>query len=127
MEQSETDVFVSLLEGIQRRGGRRQRAETHFCVHPSKSRHNRNFFMAGSCTAEANKAKPDGERLRQLRDKCLDSGEQHEIGQTLVSDTNMQIVEAAPLSSPLKTAAGKMRLPYSTLEFYLIPLISAYF
>lgn len=63
--------------------------------------------MAGSCTAEANKAKPDGERLRQLRDKCLDSGEQHEIGQTLVSDTNMQRVEAAPLSSPLKTASGK--------------------
>lgn len=66
MERSETDVFVSVLEGIQRRGGRRQRAETHFCVHPSKSRQNRNFFMAGSCTAEANKAKPDGERLRQL-------------------------------------------------------------
>lgn len=24
------------------------------------------IFMAGSCTAEANKTKPDGERLRQL-------------------------------------------------------------
>lgn len=66
MEQSETDVFVAVLEGIQHRGGRRQRAETHFCVHPSKSRQNRNFFMAGSFTAEANKAKPDGERLCQL-------------------------------------------------------------
>lgn len=37
MERSETDVFVVVLEGIQHRGGRRQRAETHFCVHPSKS------------------------------------------------------------------------------------------
>lgn len=44
VEQSETDVFVSVLEGIQHRGGRRQRAETHFCVHPSKSRQNRNFL-----------------------------------------------------------------------------------
>lgn len=66
MERSETDVSVSVLEGIQHRGGRRQRAETHFCVHPLKSRRNRKFFMAGSCTAEGNKAKPDGERLRQL-------------------------------------------------------------
>lgn len=44
MEQSETDVFVAVLEGIQHRGGRRQRAGTHFCVHPSKSRQNRNFL-----------------------------------------------------------------------------------
>lgn len=44
MEWSETDVFVAVLEEIQHRGGRRQRAEAHFCVHPSKSRQNRNFL-----------------------------------------------------------------------------------
>lgn len=63
ISRTETDVFVSVLEQIQYRVGRRQRAETHFCVPLQKSRQNRNF-MTGNCTTKSHKTKPDSEWTR---------------------------------------------------------------
>lgn len=67
MERSETDVFVSGSgrDSASWRSKTKSR-DTLLCSPfeiPTKPQF---FFMAGSCTAEANKAKPDGERLRQL-------------------------------------------------------------